>query len=230
MFKNMFAKTAKNASLEPLGPDDFLSKIGGLVHVGANMGQERETYAAHDLDVLWIEPIPEVFQKLSRNLEALPKQRALQALVTDEDDAVCNFNVASNDGASSSILDFHEHKDIWPEVTFSGVIQLTTVTLATLFDRNAIDTSLYQGMLLDTQGAELLVLTGSVPVLKGFSYIKTEVADFESYKGCCQLPEIEAFMAKHGFVEVSRHQFASRVQGGNYYDIVYKRRKWPWSK
>lgn len=203
--------------------NEFMKDIRGIVHVGANTGQERELYAGLGLDVLWIEPIPEVFEELSRGIDSYPNQQAVQALVTDEDDAVREFNVANNGGASSSVFDFHEHKDIWPEVTYSDKLQLKTVTLPSLFARNDIDPSRYQALLLDTQGAELLVLKGTVPLLNSFTYIKTEVADFESYKGCCQLAEIESFMAEHGFDEVSRHKFAGQAEVGNYYDIVYKR-------
>lgn len=212
--------------LEPEGADDFLRKITGIIHVGANTGQESAAYAELGLEVLWIEPIPDVYAKLCENIAPHARQRALQALVTDEDDAQKELFIANNGGASSSIFDFHEHKDIWPQVAYTGSIQLKSMTLATLLRRNSIDPSPYQAMLLDTQGAELLVLKGSVSLLEGIRYIKTEVADFESYKGCCQLRDIEAFMARHGYAEVARSHFASRAQGGDYYDIVYKRKRW----
>lgn len=41
--------------------NSFLSKGRGVIHVGANAGQERELYAAFGLHVIWIEPIPDVF-------------------------------------------------------------------------------------------------------------------------------------------------------------------------
>jgi hypothetical protein len=42
----------------------YLRKVRGVIHVGANEGQERDLYAAFGLNVIWIEPIPEVFQVL----------------------------------------------------------------------------------------------------------------------------------------------------------------------
>lgn len=204
-------------------PDRFLKYVSGVIHVGANIGQERELYAKLGIRVLWIEPIPEVFEKLVENLASFPKQRAIQCLVTDEDDVSQDFYLANNDGASSSIFDFNEHRDIWPDVKFIGKIKLKTLTLASVFKRYGINPADYQALLLDTQGSELLVLKGSISILSGFLFVKTEVADFESYKNCCQLPEIEDFMITHGYKEISRTKFASRSQGGNYYDIVYKR-------
>jgi hypothetical protein len=37
-------------------PQAYLAKCHGVIHVGANAGQERDLYAAHGLSVVWIEP------------------------------------------------------------------------------------------------------------------------------------------------------------------------------
>ena len=202
--------------------DRFLTDVSGVVHVGANTGQERKLYGKLGLDVLWIEPIPEVFAELQANLKAYPSQRAAQALVTDRDGGQYQFNIASNNGASSSILEFGQHGDIWPDVHFTKTVTMESVTLATLFERERLDAGAYQALVMDTQGSELLVLEGAVPMIRKYKYIKTEVADFEAYTGCCQLSDIEAFMAKHGFVEHIRRAFARRPEGGSCYDIVYR--------
>ena len=62
----------------------FGGHVRGVVHVGANTGQERLIYDKEGLNVLWIEPIPSVFDTLVANIRALPKQRAVCALVTDQ--------------------------------------------------------------------------------------------------------------------------------------------------
>lgn len=204
-------------------PDRFLKDVSGVVHVGANIGQERELYSTHGLNVVWVEPIPEVFNQLNANIRGFRHQRAFQALVTDVDDREYEFHIANNNGASSSILEFKQHKDIWPGVDYTTTIHLKSVTLATLFQREQIDASKYQALIMDTQGSELLVLRGSIPVLNNFRYIKTEVPDFESYEGCCQLSDINDFMIEHGYREFSRNKFASRAEGGSYFDIVYKK-------
>lgn len=213
----------KNAIYPP--PERFLKKVTGVIHVGANFGQERELYHSHDLSVIWIEPIPEVYKKLVSNITGFKKQIAFEALVTDDDDKEYNFNIANNNGASSSILQMKLHKDIWPEVEYMDKLNLKSITLATLINRENIDKSKYQALIIDTQGSELLVLRGSIPVLNQFKFIKVEVPDFESYDNCCQLSDIEGFMIKHGYVEFYRHKFASRKEGGNYFDIVYKKKR-----
>jgi len=202
--------------------DRFLKEVSGVVHVGANTGQERGIYDKLSLDVIWIEPIPEVFAKLQDNLRSFPRQRAIRCLVTDKDDEENVLHVSNNDGLSSSILDLKDHKDIWPEVTYARSIRIMSTTLTSLFAREGIDASKYQALIMDTQGTELLVLRGSIPLLKGFRYIKTEVPDFVAYAGCCLLSDMEAFMGEHEYSEISRTKFAERPQGGAYYDVVFK--------
>jgi FkbM family methyltransferase len=203
-------------------PDKFLNYVSGVVHVGANTGQERDLYNGRGLSVVWIEPIPEVFAQLKTNISGLSNQRAFQALVTDTDDREYEFHIANNNGASSSVLDLKQHRDVWPDIEFTATLAVKSMTLATLFEKEQIDVSKYQALILDTQGSELLVLEGALPILHHFQFIKTEVPDFESYEGCCQLSDIRCFMKEHGYREFSRNKFATRVQGGSYFDIVYK--------
>ena len=185
-------------------PNRFLKQVTGVVHVGANTGQERFLYRRYSLNVVWIEPIPEVFQRLEDNLRGFDNQIALQALVTDVDEQEYTFHISNNDGLSSSVFDLKKHKDIWPSVAYVTSIVLNSTTLATLLKTRSIDAGKYQALVMDTQGSELLVLRGCGPILQHFEFIKTEVPDFESYEGCCQLDDIQDFMANNGFREISR--------------------------
>ncbi len=203
--------------------DRFLHSVRGVIHVGANLGQERAQYARLGLDVLWIEPIPEIFATLRANLEPFPQQSALEALVTDVDDREYEFHVANNSGESSSILALKDHKDVWPDVAFTKSIKLHSVTLPTLLAREGIDVARYDALVMDTQGSELLVLQGAESLLSRFGYIKTEVPDFEAYEGCVQLDDLSEFLAARGFRELVRNRWISREAGGHYYDVVYRR-------
>lgn len=205
-------------------PDKLLKKVKGIIHVGANTGQEIPLYAKHGLSVIWIEPIPEVFDLLQENVSAVEKQIAIKALVTDMDNGEYEFHLANNNGASSSILDLNLHQDIWPDVAFKKTIKLYSKTLSSLLRDNNIRISNYDMLVMDTQGSELLVLKGAISILQNFEYIKTEVPDFESYKDCCQLADLQSFLNQQGFEEFSRHKFATHPSGGNYYDIVYKKK------
>lgn len=207
-------------------PDKYLRRTSGVIHIGANTGQERTLYEKYGLCVIWIEPIPEIFETLKANLRSYSRQSAFQYLVTDEDDAEYAFHVSNNAGASSSILDLKLHKDIWPEVSYDRTITLRSTTLVSLLKNEHINANDYDALIMDTQGSELLVLKGAASILRMFKCIKTEVSDFESYAGCCQLRDIDLFLKKHGFEEISRHRFAKGVKSGSYYDIVYERRSY----
>jgi len=209
--------------IPPRRDRNFLPLLRGVIHVGANVGQERRRYDAWRLPVLWVEPIPEVFATLLANIADYPDQRAARALVADVAGNEVDFYVSNNRGESSSMLDLAEHKDIWPTVGYERTLRLTTTTLVDVVRDVGLDMDRYNGLVMDTQGSELLVLKGAVALLSRFDFVKVEVADFESYKGCCQLPELAAFMTAQGFTEFSRRLFATRAQGGSYYDVIYRR-------
>jgi FkbM family methyltransferase len=204
-------------------PDAFLARIGGLIHVGANIGQERDVYAAFGVSVLWIEPMSDVFDQLQNNIADLPRQRALCRLISDQDDEEYDFHIANNGGASSSILEPRLHRDIWPNVTFDATVRLRSVTLDTLVDRGEIDPAGCQALVLDTQGSELLVLRGAPRLLGGLQFIKTEAADFESYAGCAKVDDLIAHLRPRGFALRHRVVLARHPQGGHYYDLVFSR-------
>ena len=203
-------------------PNLFLQELRGVIHVGANTGQERGLYASYGLNVLWIEPIPEIFETLQANLAAFPKQRAVRALITDRENATYTFHLADNKGLSSSILEMRLHRKLYPDVEYENEIPLTSTTLPALLQAHAIDAREYDGLVLDTQGSELLVLDGASPLLHNLKFIKTEAADFEAYAGGCTLDELTRFLAQFNFHEFARREFSARRNIGKYYDVVYK--------
>ena len=204
-------------------PDSFFKKISGIIHVGANEGQERFYYAACGLHVIWVEPIPEVFQRLQDNIQNYSKQKAYQYLLTDQNETEHEFRVIGDDGESSSIYALAQHQDIWPEIQTVKTLAIKSKTLPTMLANENIDLSNYQGLVLDTQGSELLVLRGSQNILSRFTYIKAVAADFHAYEGCCQLNELVAFLKKYSFIERKRTQFANHPNGGGYYDLIFSR-------
>ena len=204
-------------------PDEFLKYISGVIHVGANDGEEASLYQKRDLSVIWIEAIPSMLDLLKSNIAQFPKQRAITALVTDKEDQTYQFNIANNLGKSSSIYDFKDHKNIWPDVGYQESITLSSTTLTRLIAQESIDMSHYQALVMDTQGSELLILMGAIPLIPFLQYIKVEVADFEIYEGCCQLKDINEFMHQHGFHEIIRKPFPIKYSGGMCYDIVFQK-------
>lgn len=162
--------------------DSFLDEVSALVHVGANEGQERGLYQQHDLHVLWVEPIPEVYAKLQSNIKCCPKQMALNYLISDTDGAEYDFHISNNSGASSSIFELALHRDIWPAVDYVNSIKLRSISIDTMMRMHDLLPGRYQALVLDTQGSELLVLKGAKLLLEAIRIVKTEAADFEAYR------------------------------------------------
>lgn len=180
-------------------PNDHLKLCSGVIHVGANTGQERNLSARHKLKVAWIEPIPEQFESLQRNVRSLPDQTAINALIADADGKSCTFHVANNRGLSSSILDLHSHKDIWLDVHYIRDISMKSSTLKTALETWGVDPGRYDALVSDTQGSELLILQGAKEILRQFRFIKTEAAEFESYRNCATFDQLCSYLKPFGF-------------------------------
>jgi len=201
--------------------NSYLRRTRGVIHIGANDGQERDLYAAFGLNVIWVEPIPEIFESLKQNISKFPEQRAFNCLVMGEDGQKYEFHIANNAGASSSVLDFSKHKEMWPEITYTNTITIQGITLGTLLETENIDIRRYDVLVLDTQGSEHNILVGAGNLLANFKFVKVEVPDFESYKGCCQIGELSEFMLSHGFREFRRLPFMHVSRVGTYFDMIY---------
>jgi FkbM family methyltransferase len=203
--------------------DRFLRRCNGVVHVGANTGQERELYASYGLTVIWVEALPSIYRQLVENIRPYPKQIAIRALLTDSAGELMRFYIAANGGASSSIFELALHKDIWPEVDYVAHVDLETQTLDLLLSGYHIDQNDIDALVLDTQGSELMVLKGSESLLKRVSYVKVEAADFEAYKNGTTVEAIERFLGGFSLFLAQKNEFARHPNGGGYYDLIFER-------
>jgi FkbM family methyltransferase len=201
----------------------MMKRLTGIIHVGANVGQERDDYASYGLNVLWIEPVPWVFEKLKGAISSYPDQQALEYLVLDKDGETVKLHISDNEAQSSSVMDLALHQDVWPSVHFTRDIEIQSRKLDTIVDREHINLADYDGLVLDTQGSELLVLKGAQGVLRNMQMVQVEVADFEAYAGCPSPAQIAGFLGAFGLTEWTRISFAKHSSGGHYYEIIFLR-------
>ena len=195
----------------------LMKSLKGVIHVGANTEQECDEYGSYGLNVLWIEPIPRAFS-------TYPNQQALEYLVLDEDDETKKLHVSNNDsGLSSSILELTLHRDVCPSVHFTRDIKLRSHKLDTIIDREHINLSNYDSLVVDTQGSQLLVLKGAQRVLQTVRMVKVAVADFEAYAGCARPEQIADFLRDYGLRKWTRIPLAKHSSGGYYYDIYLRK-------
>ncbi len=168
----------------------------GVLHVGAHIGQERESYANAETDVIWFEAIPDVYEQLLINIGCFPNQKAICALLGDKDHEIQPFYISSNSSESSSIFNFKEKE-------FSGVkmtkqIQLEMVRMDSILSES--DVQKHNHLVVDVQGAELKVLLGMGKLLTHIQSIQTEVSTIQIYENAVLYQELRSFLSKNGFM------------------------------
>ncbi len=171
----------------------------GLMHVGANTGDEALDYVRAGIPtVIYVEPTPAAFAVLQARIAGFPDHHAVRAVCSAAAGESVTFNVASNNAESSSLFALGNHGILYPEIVYTERLALVTTTvddiIATAFPDRAPNL-----LIIDVQGAELLVLRGAEQALNAIDAVYCEVADIRLYEGSCTWPEIDAFLRERGF-------------------------------
>ena len=182
----------------------------GIVHVGAHRCEEKKYYDEWNMsNVMWIDGNDELCAEYPN---------IVNAIVSDRDNEEVDFILTNNDAMSSSILELNEHMVEHPDCLESKRVRKKTITLDTLLEQKN-ETGKYDMLVMDVQGAELLVLKGGQRMLENVRTIITEVNTKELYTGCAQLGELDAYLLENGFVRI--HTQMTRHGWG---DAIYLRR------
>ena len=175
--------------------------VRGIVHVGAHLGQEYETYREQfpDQVITWIEADPVVHERLVRRMRHKRNVSCLNAVVSDVRETV-TFNRASNE-QSSSLLPLGTHSEVHPNVHYVDSFSAETVTLDELARSHGFSRSNF--LAIDVQGAEGKVIAGARQFLQGVDYIYSEVNRDELYLGCTTLGAFEDMLWEQGFARAA---------------------------
>ena len=119
------------------------------------------------------------------------------AIVSDVEEDV-TFNI-SNNGQSSSILDFGLHSYFHPHVYYVKSFQRKTNLLKDILPKYNIE---YNFLTLDIQGAELKALKGMEDYLPMVDYIYTEVNSDYVYKNCVLITELDEYLKQFNLIRV----------------------------
>ena len=173
-------------------------QIKGILHIGAHECEELEFYnkelAIDFQDIIWIEANAcKVAQGKQRHIPNI-----YNALITDSDDILQEFNVANNSG-SSSLLKFNTHTINYPEIIYVESVFIKSVTLDTFFKMNNINPQKINIWNFVIQGSELLALKGAIKSIPYVDLIITKIFTDELYSGCVIVNEIDAFLNTQGF-------------------------------
>jgi FkbM family methyltransferase len=190
----------------------------GVVHVGAHEGQELPVYLAMGFGrVLLVEANPAVFARLASAVGAAPGVELAAYALCDREGTV-DLRVTSFD-QSSSLLALKRHREVYPEIEESEVVAVPARTLDGLLEERgaAADFNL---LVLDVQGAELLVLQGAERTLAGLDAVVSEINFEELYEGCALAGELDAFLAARGFARAATSCYHHPSWGDAFYRRV----------
>lgn len=168
----------------------------GILHVGAHECEELNDYELYinRNKILWIEALP---NKVELCKQLFPGLLIENAVVSDEIKNV-RFNV-SNNGQSSSILDFGLHEVFHPHVKYVSSFESETKILKDIICKYNIE---YNFLNFDIQGAELKALKGMSEYLNKVDYLYTEVNSDYVYKDCALITELDSFLLPYGLHRV----------------------------
>lgn len=179
--------------------DKYKLNITGILHIGAHECEELSDYIKIGVpykNIFWIEAMNEKVDQMKMKYGNMVN--IYQALIDIEDDKEVNF-YKTNNGQSSSILEFGIHSINHPHVQVNSVEQMKTSRLDTVITKNNIPMNNVNFINLDIQGVELRALQSMSTYLSNIKYIYTEVNIEEVYKGCAKMNEIDEYLAKFGF-------------------------------
>ena len=168
----------------------------GILHVGAHECEELNDYEKYISrnKILWVEALQD---KVEYNKAKHPELLIEQAVISDKVEIV-KFN-RSNNGQSSSFLEFGLHETFHPHVKYVDSYEVETKMLRDILCNYNID---YNFLNLDIQGVELKALKGMEEYLSKVDYIYTEVNSDYVYKDCGLITEIDAFLKPYGLERV----------------------------
>jgi len=177
----------------------------GAIHVGANVGEERDWYALQGFTkVIWFEPNRDLFSRLEANIEMYPGQDAFNFGIHDE---LRNgiLHISNNDGQSSSLLEFGTHAINHPNVKYIGDQSILLRRLDWFFSATYKNIDHYNFLNVDVQGVELNVLKSFGSLIEKMDYIYAEVNEEEVYKGGACICDIDEYLHLHGFKRVETY-------------------------
>lgn len=202
-----------------ISPEDMKTfSIRGVIQVGANKGQEIDVFFDQFkvTNFIAFEPLSEIINQIPDRSNLIKVPMALGSEVKD-----VVFNVASNEGQSSSILTPKIHIQEHPSVFFNEKRIVNMTTLDCWFDNNlSIFTKNYNFLVMDVQGYELEVLKGACKTLKYIDYILCEVNNRELYEGCAMVEQLDKFLSD--FVRIKTEWCNNHGWG----DALYIRKKY----
>ena len=205
-----------------------------ILFIGANSMDEICNYTSIYKNGIFIEAIPNVYEQLKGHLNYANNTYntnyiAVNQLLADKIGEEYQFNIFSNNGASSSIFEpnidkWRELHPEWNDVDKTHEITLISSTIENIIKKYGWENRTYD-VVLDVQGAELVVLKGfGKDNIKNIDKLHVEISQEKFYDGGVLFPELNDFIISNGFKIISNpiydHCDVTYVKNDNH-DINY---------
>lgn len=195
--------------------DYFKIPLKGVLHVGAHKCEEKGVYNSwgiSDDKIVWVDANQDLV--VENACRGIPN---CYHAVLDETEKDTKFKITNN-GESSSLLDFGSHKESYPHIVVVKEVDVKTQTLSNFIKNNKINIQEHNIWNFDIQGSEYSVFKGSKEMLKYVDCIYAEVNTADVYQGCGKLNEMDELLNEYGLTRVETH-----MTGANWGDAIYVR-------
>lgn len=176
-----------------------------VIHVGANFGQEADTYDQLGFKkVVWIEGYPPFFEELQNVIRKRANHQSVEALLTDSTGEKICFNITSNSGSSSALILTDKWKTLHPNISVTQTTSIFGKRFSDLFENELKE---YKNkkislMVLDIEGSELIALKGLDDIIYNIEFALIEFSTDANFVGGPLISDIDAFMMSKNFKRV----------------------------
>ena len=183
------------------------------MHIGAHTAEEKSDYEINgwgSLGIIWVEAQEELCKLIP--IRQKTNDKVLNCLAWNENGQDLEFKTTNN-GQSSSLLDFGTHKKTYPSINFISQTTLKSVRLDSILNEND-DFDLIN---IDVQGVEKEALEGLGILINKANYIYSEVNKERVYQNCTLINDLDLFLNQFGFKRV----VTKWVRGAGWGDALY---------
>jgi len=168
----------------------------GVIQVGSHWAEEHDVLLEIGIKkFVYIEPCKDAFEVLKNKFDNNPDVILFNCACGEIETEMEMYVSPNNQGQSNSLLKPLLHLEQHPEVQFTETEMVKVIPL----DKLPFDRSDYDLLVMDTQGAEGLVLRGAVETLATIDSIYTECNNGQTYEGNMELDQMEKFLNAYGF-------------------------------
>lgn len=179
----------------------LLSKIKGIIHLGAHEAQELDDYIKQKItNIIWVEANPNKYELLEKKIKPYKDMR-LAKFAAGSKKNKAYLNIANHD-QSTSFYEFGVQLNYFQDLKVSSRAQVDILPIDDYIKNNVKIPSNYNFIYLDIEGHELEALKGMKNHLRKVDYVYSEVHFVEFNKGCPLIKDLDDFLRAYNFFRV----------------------------